>query len=307
MASKRKVTRVLKGRGKLTKIDKPINDVLITQLTPELLGSTWLRSVTIAGDGETELDNSWTDLILSLMGMLWNARPQHFVRDLTKYGVISDGIDVSRDIVTYTQSSDIEYEVYKLNRVSGYYVEFRRNYSDYIQAIKGLLLSLHIPFTGIKFNIKPIKTIENQTNHIDIKLNNNYSDVEQIQESKTIAELVEKNKSDFDIISISIFGNEQSVKSIQQALYIYIMWAKAVYGEGVIESGIHNSTAEVGITTPALIDNYDTRFETYKLENNYVYCTNNNKAIIQFIYETAIQVGISPGLISIQYKTLKIS
>lgn len=294
-STKKRIVRSTKV-GKLTTIDKPLDGVLITQLTPELLASTWLTSVNIEGDGVTQLDNSWTDLILSLMGMLWQIRPQHFVRDLAKYNIVSDGVDVSRDIVKYPETSDIKYEIYKLNNVSGYYVEFRRYYTDYIAAIKGLLTALNINKSKIKFNLKPL----------DKKGITEYSDVEQVEETTTLAELIDKNKSDFDIISISIFGNSQSVKSLQQALYIYIMWVKSVYGESVVEYGIHNSTAEVGITTPALVDKYDTRFQVFKLEDNYIYCTNNNKAILQFIEQTAISAGISPGLIEIKYRTLKL-
>lgn len=284
--------KLVSSKNKLTKINKPMNNVLITQLTPELLGCTWLSSVHIKGDGTVELDNSWVELILDFLGMLYESKPQFFMAELSRYNIISESINVMRDIVKYPESSEIKYEVFKLNKTSGYYVEFRHNYEDYIKAIRGLLKALKIDLSKISFNLKPI-TFSNSDN------------VQQIIEEKTLAELIEKNKSDFDLTGISIFENKQTVESIGQAVYIFLIWAKTVYGDIVIDTVIHNNESEIGITTAAFIDKYDTRFNKIKFGDYYLYYTNNTKSILNFINQVAMSIGISPELIVLEYKTLQ--
>lgn len=292
--TKRKTTKRLtsKSGGKIEKIDKPMQDVLITQLTPELLATTWLSSVFLKNDGVVELENSWTELILDFLGMLFERRPATFMAEISRYNIISDSVNIHREIIKYPESSEIEYELYKLNNISGYYVEFRHDYSEYIRTIRKLLKALGIGESAIRFNIKPIELTDT-------------GNIAQIVSENTLSDLINQNKQTVDIVSIEIFGSEQSVKSMQQALYVFLMWAKTVYGDSTVDKAIHSNTAEVGVTTAAHIDEYDTRFKTYKLEDYYIYCSDNDRAILLFIYQTAMLIGISPDLIVIKHKILK--
>ncbi len=278
------------------------SNIGVAKLSSKIIETKWLNSVNIIGDGETKFSNSWTELILNLLGMLWEIEPQHFIRNLAKYKVISDGLNVTRDIVEYPVTSEISYEVYLLSKESGYYVEFHRDYRDYVRAIKGLLEALRIDKKSIIFNVISLSKIKD---NID-KLNTSNSDVVQMEVEDTLYDLVSKRKEEINVVSISIFGNNQPVNSLNQALSIFLIWALSIYGENIIESGIKCNNTEVGITTSKMIDNYDLRFYKFRLGDNYVYSSSNTKAILKFIYDVAYSIGISPELITIKHKEFKL-
>lgn len=288
-------------RVKLGVLQLPMNDISITQISGELIGSSWLLSVKIQGDGEIKFDNSWTELIVNLMGMLFEKDPYKFMATLIKYGVLSEGLSVMNEIPLYPEISGIRYELYKLNSYSNYYIEFRRQYDDYAVAIRQLLMAVGIPGSKVRFSARPIQIINGASEDETLV---------KITDEQNILELLEGNRNNsyyLDFKAISIMETRQSINSIHQALYVFLTWLGGVYGkEQVIKVAIHNNFDEAGLTTAAFIDKYDTRFKTSKIWDNYIYTSENVNTIIKYIANIASQIGLSPMLITLTFDTLKL-
>lgn len=288
---------------KVTKMEpKPVSKTMLgasfTRLRPITIESGWLTRVNIVGDGTIELKNSWTDFILTLLGLIYSNNQDKFMRVLADNNVLSDGVNINTTLIKYPEVSEVKYEVYKLNN-SPYYIEFRQDGEDYIHAIKGLLRALKIDTKNISFDIEPLNITLNG-------VNTTYKDVEQLIITEKLTSLLNKNKLDIDITALTVFGYKQKVKSTSQALILFMTWALASYGKTLEDAGVKHSLAGVGMTTASNIDMYSEGFTTVKIGNKYLYCCEDNVSILKYLSNVALNIGISTELIEIEYKVLEL-
>lgn len=280
-------------------VSKSMLGVSFSRLKPITIETGWLTRVSIVGDGIIDLNNSWEDFILTLLGLIYSEHPDKFMGILADNRVLSDGLNTNTKLINYPESANIKYEVYKLTN-SPYYIEFRQDGIAYIQAIKGLLEALKINIKDISFDIEPLNI------QVD-GVNTTYKDIKQSTINETLASVIRKNNTDIDIISIKIFGYKQKVKSTQQALLMFMTWAEASYGTTLEKAGVDNSTPCVGMTTASHIDEYSDGFATAKIGSKYLYYCTDNSSILRYIGIVATSIGISPELIEVEYRQLELT
>lgn len=235
-----------------------------------------------------EFTESWIELLQLLFGMVYEKNTTKFMSILADYNVLSNGIMVHKEVVSYPNTENVKYELYKLKN-SPYYIEFRTTGNSYIKAIGGLLKAVGIELKNVSFDIVP-STTEHQT-----------QPKQTISNSSTLTELINAGKYEIRVTGLGIFGYEQPVKSTIQALIIFMTWANETYGEKLQQAGLSEAQDGVGLTTVSKIDEYGEGFTTYKLGNNYLYSCEDNYSILNYIYKVAVRLDFNTDLIIIQY------
>lgn len=268
----------------------------LSKLNGLIIDDYWLESITIAGDGTTELSGSWEELILLLFGMIYKELGGKATKLFVKNNVLSNGVNINDRFIDYSKSGE-HIKVYKLS--TGQYIELKRISSDYSSAIKGLIRAIGKKEKDVTLSIKPIGD--------DIREYSNIDSITLSIEHNTLQDLLLcKDKiDDKDVVDISILGSKESVKSATQALHIISIWAESIYGPAYIQSAISSSEDEVGLTYASEVDKYDTRFTTVKFGNYYIYSSGNTQAIFRYMTNTLLKTGMAPDLIEIGYKKLK--
>lgn len=275
------------ARGKKKKTDN--SSVKLTKLTPEIISNTWLHSVDIVDDGHIEFTQSWEELILNMIGMSIKYYGKDAIIKLLKARIISANVMVETRPINKFEPSEPKTKIFEIPG-SGYYIGLKRDCESYCKAVKGLAALMNKKSKDITLNIQcidPNKPIDSVQLH-SIK--------------KPLTQLLDTDLSSVKVESVEIMGNMESVKSITQAFQLISIWAITIYGDGFVQAAFNNSMAEVGITIISEIDKYDTRFSTYKLEDYYIYNSNNTNAVIRYLINTLMETGLSPDLIEIGYK-----
>ena len=282
-------------------VDKILKEIEFRRITAMNVETGWLDYVYIKDEGKLELKNSWDELVLLLLDMVYSRYPMKFMAVLADNCVLSNGLTVDLNVVNHPATSDESYVTYKLNN-SPYYVEFMKDGEAVLKALYGLFKIVGIDWKTTKFTINPL-VIDGET------VVNMYTSIKQVNTTNTLHELIEKGKLNVEATSISIFGNEQKVNSTKQAMIMMFMWMEMTYSpEALKQSMIRNSNTEIGLTTAAKVENYGigSGFETHKLLGMYMYFTNYTPSMYKYMYNIAIECGISPELIELTYKELQV-
>lgn len=282
---------------KIRKVDKTLNTSL-DKISYEVINQGFLSSVKIKNDANVSFENSWTEFILNLLGMVWEQCPYKFMSTLVKYGVLSDGVNLSRDVSIHAPSSGIEYEIYRLSKESGYYVELRRDPEKYLEAILGLTSALGIEHKEVYLTIEPLNA----------KINNKYSEVKLVEKKENIHNLLSSDVvySINEVNEIEIMSISQKVESLNQALYIFIIQMILMNDDKALDTIISCNLGDVGITDIKHIDEYDERFNKVELQDYYIYSTKNTREIIKFISKVAVKFNIPDNLINLKFKAISI-
>lgn len=282
---------------KIRKVDKQLNTSL-DRISYEVINQGFLSSVKIKNDVNVSFENSWTEFILNLLGMVWEQCPYKFMSTLVKYDVLSDGVNLSRDVSIHAPSSGIEYEIYRLSKESGYYVELRRDSEKYLEAILGLTSALGIEHKEVYLTIEPLNT----------KINNKYSEVKLVEKKENIHNLLSSDVvySINEVNEIEIMSISQKVESLNQALYIFIIQMILMNDDKALDTIISCNLGDVGITDIKHIDEYDERFNKVELQDYYIYSTKNTREIIRFISKVAVKFNIPDNLINLKFKAISI-
>lgn len=282
---------------KIRKVDKQLNTSL-DKISYEVINQGFLSSVKIKNDVNVSFKNSWTEFILNLLGMVWEQCPYKFMSTLVKYGVLSDGVNLSRDVSIHAPSSGIEYEIYRLSKESGYYVELRRDSEKYLEAILGLTSALGIEHKEVYLTIEPLNA----------KINNKYSEVKLVEKKENIHNLLSSDVvySINEVNEIEIMSISQKVESLNQALYIFIIQMILMNDDKALDTIISCNLGDVGITDIKHIDEYDERFNKVELQDYYIYSTKNTREIIKFISKVAVKFNIPDNLINLKFKAISI-
>ena len=304
-----------KSKGKRAKkinnsaVTSELSQVSLVAISPIIVETGWLQRVYIGRDDITDLDESWSELQVLLIGMVQRKYPTDYMTVLTNNTVLSDGINIRREMVyNAVYDEDSTYEVYKLPNNT--YLEVKQTYQDKLNSLKKLFKSLKIDPGEVYLDIIPIKIAEaNRNNTLGLTDDLiNYSDVERVAETISLSDINESKirLSDINISAISIFGYRQETESSMQALIMFMVWAYESYGEPVIKAAKKKSNDVVGITDTHNVEKYLDKYKVVRFGEMYLYMVADNYTIIKFIEYIADQVGIMACLIELEYKTFKL-
>lgn len=313
MADKHKTIKYKATKSKkLTSIlNSPLKQELsrvnLTFINPLTVETGWLTRVYIGSDDITELDNSWAELQLLLLGLLMNKYPDSYLSILVNYSILSEGLDIRREEVYHAiYDEDMGYEIYKLGP-SGPYLELRQSPGNKLNVILKLFRALKIDPSEVSLDIIPIKLANINTDKLgdkDIDL----SDIERVTSSVMLDNLPESNAKlrEINISALNIFGYRQETKSSTHGLIIFMLWAHGVYGEEVIQVGKKLSNDIVGIANVHDIEKYLEKYVVERVGSEYLYIAPDNMTILKFISAVAEEVGILGNLIEVEYQTFKL-
>lgn len=281
---------------------KPVSEeklgIPLRKVTRIMVETGWLNKITLDKEGELDTPDSWIGFVLLLLSMTYTSHKDRFMSLLVDNGVLSDGVNLVRELIQHPTSSNIKYAIYKLGD-SPYYVEFRDDGSDILKAIKGLLKINKVNPDDITFDILPMEVNVGG-------INTTFKDVKKSVKNETLTSLYRANNLDIKATSITLFGYKQEVKSTTQALVAFMTWAISCYGETLEKAGIKNTTVEAGLTDEKGIEQYGNNFTIAKIGKYYLFASNNNANNLRYMMAVMLGVGISPDLVSIEYTTLEL-
>ena len=282
-------------------VSKILKDIDFKRVTAMNVETGWLDTVYFKDEGKLTLKNSWEELVLLMLDMVYTKYPTKFMAVLSDNYVLSGGLTVDLNVVNHPATSDESYVTYRLGS-SPYYVEFLKDGEAILKALYGLFKITGIDWKTVKFTINPL-IVDGET------MINTYSGVRQVITVNTLQELMDKGKLDVEACAISIFGNKQEVNDTKQAMLMMFMWMQMTYSpEELKQSMIRNTNSEIGLTTAAKIEDYGlgTGFNTQRILDMHMYFTEYKPSLYKYMYNVASECGIPPALIEIEYKELKL-
>lgn len=292
-------------------ITQPATNIPMTAIRSQAIETGWLEQVHIKGDGDIELTDSWIEFIMLMLGTIYSTNPEIFITRLVDHKVLSDSFEVTTKPVHYPESSEVKYAIYKLTDTP-YYLEIHNNSEGIIESIIGLLRTLRINPSDVTVDIKPIERKRVGESISTEPTITSYDDIKQIETTKTLYEIMRASNqagyglSEINISAITIFGYKQKAKSTTHAMHLFMIWSLQSYGKPLEQAAFKLSSDTIGLKNKHDIEEIIGGYEVIQLGENYIYTSGDNSSTLRFIYNIAMEVGLSPELIEITYKELKL-
>ena len=146
--SKKKVGKVRKSRNKaeLKPITKIYQRVSLTKVKTNMISTGKAVNMYIKNGKAINLTESWTEIMLSLLGVLYENHKEDYLKQLMAHGIIRQGFDVSTKRYITLDSTDIK--VYQIPK-SEFYVAFKYDIFEVKDLIFKLLSTLNIKLEDI--------------------------------------------------------------------------------------------------------------------------------------------------------------
>lgn len=183
--------------------------IQFSKVTPDDVRFNYVLSVECEELGALVLDNSWEELLVALLCVLYTRRPEQFMRRLIEAKILTNDFEVTTQMcIKHTENGQLE--GIKLTGIP-YYLYYDFSYKTVAFKVKQILNIL---------NINPKKFIVLLEPYSYVEQDNEFADYEYKGKSKAI-KLSEAHEIDFNknkMVAVSILGSKLECKTYTQLL-----------------------------------------------------------------------------------------
>lgn len=272
-----------------TPISKSYSDLILSKLKPNMVTTGYLNSVFIE-DGNIDLNDSWIELSLVLLGMVYKKHSNNYLRVLIENKILSSGFNVMQTVSQkFTYDNNVKY--YKIIG-SSFYLETNMTGKAVIQALTGLFKLLGISVSDVKLNIVPLGNAK-------LSMDLTRGKIKKATFDYVLNDAIENTKTGDRIISISILDDENMVDSSSDAAIKIIELAYNMCGKALFSSLAKlNIGSTIGITKDSTVESIIAR-DVYESGYNF-YSLGYLKETLVYIRRICNLIDFEPGFIGIK-------
>lgn len=283
-----KVRRIL-SIDSLKPMSKVVNKLELKKLRANMVYTGRVVNIYVPDndDKAIEIESSWIELCLLLLGFLDMKTDNKMLKVLVEKKVLSSGFDItSNPSMTMTKSNK---EVYSIPG-TGLYLITTNNPFIMLEAIKNIVSAIGIKDTDFKLDVVPM-----EENELAAKLAT--GDTELATKQMYIEDASRIIKEQSKIESISIEGICSQVNKFSEAVEFMMMYICNNYTEEEIRKAMVCNIQTVGISDTKELEGV----ETSSIENTelYLYMSQDNYKFIEYLYKLSKFLNIPDVIVEI--------
>lgn len=283
-----KVRRIL-SLDSLKPMSKVVNKLELKKLRANMVYTGRVVNIYVPDndDKAIEIESSWIELCLLLLGFLDMKTDNKMLKVLVEKKVLSSGFDItSNPSMTMTNSNK---EVYSIPG-TGLYLITTNNPFIMLEAIKNIVSAIGIKDTDFKLDVVPM-----EENELAAKLAT--CDTELATKQMYIEDASRIIKEQSKIESISIEDICSQVNKFSEAVEFMMMYICNNYTEEEIRKAMVCNIQTVGISDTKELEGV----ETSSIENTelYLYMSQDNYKFIEYLYKLSKFLNIPDVIVEI--------
>lgn len=286
VANKRKA----KNPADSAPIKKAYNNLQLSKLKENMVGSGYLTSITTEIDGVIELSNSWAELSLLWLGMIHYNNKLDYLKVLLANKVLSDDFDVTT-IKKLSIDNNSRLETIKIAGTK-FYLNTTMESKSVRKALLGMASALEINKDDIKLTIVPLSAVKTA-----LKLTE--GTVTNVSKQYTLVETYKIISLASNIRAVYIYDTEIKVKSFSDATMTVVDLMIDMYGAEEIEKASVCNTEAIGITDNSQLECIDIT-SIKGIKNLYLYDNKSDKQCIEFMISLCNYFNLSEDVIKIE-------